>query len=118
MWHVIQASQGLRWVGRKTRPGLRRVDTRQPQHHVGLHRLQCLRAVDGDNLQAHTGVATQQGDQVAPEDVVQDGFGHRQANQGLLLHRQAPFVGQGHQARLQLQAITAQGQDIALVAEQ
>ncbi len=118
MRQVMQARQRAWRLDGKARAGRGAVGVGQPQHHVHVHRLQGQVAVDRDDLQAHAGVAAQQGDQVATKDVVQDRLGHRQADQRLLHHRQAPFMGQRNQLRLQLQAVATEHQAVALVGEQ
>ncbi|MNL28265.1 hypothetical protein D3C87_1499020 [compost metagenome] len=107
VWQVIEPRQPLGFAGDKTRTWQRRIGAGQPHHYVGTDGLQGQFAVQGNDVQTYAGVAAQQRDQVAAENVVQDGFGHCQAYHGLFDHRQLAFVGQGHQLRLQLLPITA-----------
>ncbi|MNP27399.1 hypothetical protein D3C76_1203080 [compost metagenome] len=90
----------------------------QPQHQVGADGLQRQFTVQGNDLQPHAGVAPQQRDQVASQDVMQNRLGHGQANQGLIVQRRRAFVGQSDQSRLQLPTFASEGQGAALEAEQ
>ncbi|MNO76253.1 hypothetical protein D3C76_673240 [compost metagenome] len=118
MRHVVESRQATGLADGETRARQRRVGTRQPHHDIGADGLQGQFAVEADDVQASTGIASQQRHQIATEDVVQDGLGDRKSHPWLLDHRQLPFMGQRCQLPVQLQAVTTEHQTVLRRAKQ